>query len=362
MTPESELLLSTLRRSETLAPASIDWHSLLVLSESHGVLPIFCREYRGTLPESFKTRARSEWTTSAFLATELELLLKHFCLHELEVIPLKGPLLAQTLYGSSGLRPSGDLDLLVRRRDFDRAQALLTDLGFEPVYPADGYHQTFKRGNTWVELHFSVAPPSSPGMDLRGCWERAPTTQFRGQRTRSFANPDLLIYLTIHGIKHEFTRLIWVLDIANALAELDGRELNQALIMARGLGIEGALLTTCELARLSFCSRLPTSIVEAIARKPAISMRAAAIWNGVLRGPANPQTTHQGAELFLHLEQDARSRWAQRLRYFRLSQQDQLWAQRHRIPSRGMLILRPLRLLAKHGLGPAWRTLFPLRR
>jgi hypothetical protein len=362
MTAESELLLSTLRGSETLASASIDWHSLLALADSHGVLPIFCREYAGTLPESLETRARSEWTTSAFLASELEFLLEHFCLHELEVIPLKGPLLAQTLYGSSGLRQSGDLDLLVRRQDFDRAQALLKGLQFEPVYPADGYHQTFKRGNTWVELHFSVAPPHNPGMDLHGCWERAQTTQFRGQQTRSFAKPDLLIYLTIHGVKHEFTRLIWVLDIANALAELDERELNQALIMARGLGIEGSLLTTCELARLSFCSMLPTSIVQAIARKPAISLRAAAIWNGVLRGPANPQTAHQGAELFLDLEQDARSRWAQRLRYFRLSEQDQLWAQRHRIPPRGMLFLRPLRLLAKHGLGPVWRTLFPLRR
>jgi Uncharacterised nucleotidyltransferase len=362
MTPEAELLLSTLRRIETRAQVSIDWHSLLVLAESHGVLPIFWREYRGTLPDSFKTRARDEWTTSAFLASELEFLLKHFCLHELEVIPLKGPLLAQTLYGAPGLRQSDDLDLLVRPKDFSQARALLMELGFEPVYPADGYHQTFKRGNTWVELHFSVAPPSNPGMDLRSCWERAQTTQFRGQRTRSFANPDLLIYLTIHGIKHEFARLIWVLDIANALAELDERELNRALNMARGLGIESALLTTCELARLSFCSRLPTSIVEAIARQPAISTQAAAIWKGVLRGPANPQTTHQGAEHFLHLEQDARARWAQRLRYFRLTQQDKLWAQRQRIPSRGMLILRPLRLLAKHGLGPVWRTLFPLRR
>ena len=48
MTPEAELLLSTLRRIETRAQVSIDWHSLLVLAESHGVLPIFCREYRGT--------------------------------------------------------------------------------------------------------------------------------------------------------------------------------------------------------------------------------------------------------------------------------------------------------------------------
>jgi hypothetical protein len=362
MTPESELLLSTLRCSETRAPTSIDWHSLLVLAESHGVLPIFCREYRGTLPESFKTRARGEWTTSAFLASELEFLLGHFYRRGLEVLPLKGPLLAQTLYGSPSLRQSDDLDLLVRPPDFTRARAVLTDLGFESVYPADEYHQTFQRGNTWVELHFSVAPPSSPAMDLDECWERAHTTQFRGQPARFFAKPDLLTYLVIHGVKHEFARLIWVLDLANTLADLDEPGLNQALVLSRGLGIEGALLAACELARLSFYSKLPTSIVEAIARKPAIAVRAAALWGGVLKGPANPQTTHQGAGLFLHLEQDARSRWAQRWRYFRPSQQDHLWAQHHHIPPQGMLFLRPLRLLARHGLGPVFRTLFPVQR
>jgi Uncharacterised nucleotidyltransferase len=362
MTPESELLLAILRGSEIQAPASIDWHSLLELADSHGVLSIFCKKYRGTLPESLRIRARDEWTMSALLACELESLLEHFSLRGLEVLPLKGPLLAQVLYGSPGLRQSGDLDLLVRREDFERAQVLLKDLGFRPLSPADFYHQEFKRGNTWVELHFLVTPPSNPGLDLRACWQRAATIQFRGQTARCFAKPDLFLYLTIHGIKHEFARLIWVLDIANALAELHECELNQALNMARGLGIEGALLTTCELARLSFGSRLPNSMVEAISCRPAISIRAAAIWNGVLGGSPKPLTTPQGAELFLVLEQDARSRWAQRLRYFRLSQQDQLWAQRHRIPLRGMLFVRPLRLLAKHGLRPVWHALFPLRR
>src|SRR5436305_190862 len=129
MTPESELLLSTLRGTETPAPPFADWRSLLAFADSHGVLPILCRNYRGTLPELLKARARSQWTTTAFLASELEVLLERFCLQGLEVLPLKGPLLAQTLFGSSGLRQSDDLDLLVRPKDFSRAQALLMGLG-----------------------------------------------------------------------------------------------------------------------------------------------------------------------------------------------------------------------------------------
>jgi Uncharacterised nucleotidyltransferase len=359
MTPESELLLSTLRGSETPAPASIDWNSLLVLADSHGVLPIFCRRYRGTFPEPFKVRARSEWTASAVLACELEYLLEHFCLRGLEVLPLKGPLLSQTLYGNPGLRHSDDLDLLVRPQDFIRARTLLTDLGFKSVYPADDYHQTFQRGNTWVELHFSVAPPSSPAMDLDRVWDRAPLVQFRGQKARFFSKPDLIIYLTIHGVKHEFARLIWVLDAARALGDLADDDLDEVLKLANALGIEGALLTTCELARYSSDTVLPAQVVAAIARQPVISAQAHVLWERIVAGPANPQTAHQGAALFVRLEPAARGRWTQRLRCFQPSQQDHQWAQQHNINTRWMLFLRPLRLLSKHGPGSAWRILFP---
>jgi hypothetical protein len=87
---------------------------------------------------------------------------------------------------------------------------------------------------------------------------------------------------------------------AGGSADLDEPGLHQALILARRLGIEGVLLTACEVARLSFCSELPTSIVEAIARKPAIAGRAAAVWRGVLKGPANRKqpTRARGCSFF----------------------------------------------------------------
>jgi hypothetical protein len=362
MTRESEFLLATLRGTSAPETASFDWPALFELADTHGVLPIFCRQFRGTLPDRFVTRNRGEWKNSASLSCDLELLLKQFSLSGLDVLPLKGPLLGQALYGSPALRPCDDLDLLVSEKDFGQAQALLTDLGFEPAYDADDYHRTFQRRNTCVELHFSVAPPSSPTMDLQGAWARSRLIQFRGQKTRLFATPDLVIYLTIHGVKHEFSRLIWVLDFAKALAELDQNELDQVLTMAQSLGIQGALLTAAELARLCFHSELSASIADAIAHRPAISAQAGAICGRILKGPANPQTDQQGAGHFLRLEQNVRARWAQRLRYFRLSQQDRLWARQHHIHPLGMLFLRPLRLLAKHGPGLVWHTLFPLER
>jgi Uncharacterised nucleotidyltransferase len=359
MTSESKFLLATLQRGGAVAPASIDWQTVLELADSHGVLPLFCKNYSGKLPETFASRLRSQWIGAAALTSELEGLLEQFCVHGLEVLPLKGPLLAHALYGSPCSRSSDDLDLLVRRRDFNKARSLLIDLGFEPVYQADDYHQTFQRRNTCLELHFSVAPPTSPSMDLDLVWDRARVVEFRQQRTRFFSNPDLLIYLIVHGVKHEFARLIWVLDVARVLASLGDEELDEVFKMAKALGIEGALLTTCELAQYSSDTMLPARVAAAIARQPAISARAHALWERIVGCPANPQTAHQGAALFVRLEPNARSRWAQRLRCFQPSQQDHLWAQQHNIHAHWMLFFRPLRLLSKHGPKLAWRILFP---
>ncbi len=359
MTRETEFLLATLRGAHTAVPESVNWEALLDLADSHRVLPIFCRNLAGASPEALTDAVRVQWADAAFLASELQGLLREFSLRGVEVLPLKGPLLGAALYGSPTLRPSDDLDLLVRREDFAQAQSLLTHLGFTPAYEPDDYHQTLHRGDTCVELHFAVAPPSSPSMDLAGAWRRARVVQFRGEKARCFAKPDLLVYLTLHGVKHEFARLLWVLDVVRALADCDEDDLNQALQIARGIGVEGALLTTCALAGYGFDAVLPPAIAAVIARKPAISAQAKVMWENVLGGPANPQTSHQGAGLFVQLEPDAGRRWAQRWRLFLPSQQDQLWAQQHNIPSRWMCLLRPLRLLSKHGPAAVWRTLFP---
>ncbi len=359
MTSESDLLLATLRGPGASVPPSINWQALLDLAESHGVLPLFCRDFPGEMPETILNRLHTQWAMAAFLATELEGLLQQFCLHGIEVLALKGPVMAEALYGKFGLRPSDDLDLLVQPQDFASAQTLLSDLGFTPISVVDDYHQVFSRGATVVELHFAVAPPSSPSMNIEAAWRRAQVMQFRGQRTRSFAKADLLVYLTIHGIKHEFARLIWVLDAVRALADLDEGDMGEALRIAHAIGMEGALLTTCELARCGFNLELPAEAVAAIARKPMIATQAGAMWERILAGPANSQTLHQGAAVFVQLEPDARSRWTQRLRLFLPSAQDHLWAEHHNIDPRWMLFLRPFRLLSKHGPATVWRTLFP---
>jgi len=359
MNVEAAFLLDVLRNTAVDTPPSIDWNRLLLLAETHGVLPVFCSNYPGILSELIIKSFRRDWASSAFLAGELELILALFSRHDIDVLPLKGPVLAEALYGSVSLRTSDDLDLLVRPSDFPRAESLLLAEGFLPEDVAGNYHRGFLRNDAFVELHFAVASPSLPLFDLEGAWARASNVDFRGHKTQIFAKPDLVLYLILHGIKHHFARLIWLLDVAHALKGLTEEEACQLQRMAHSIGVEGALLTTCELARSVFLVDLPAVIRDQIAINPAVSAQASTIGESVLSGPAHQGTPPQNAALFVQLEQDARSRWTHRLRFLLPTPQDHLWAHQHGIASRWLPYLRPLRLLFRYGPSVALRTLFP---
>jgi Uncharacterised nucleotidyltransferase len=80
------------------------------------------------------------------------------------VLPLKGFLLGQAVYGDTGLRELGDVDLLVAPSDFDAACDVLLASGYEPSdeRPVDGrpvLHRSFavRRGaQIRVELHWRI--------------------------------------------------------------------------------------------------------------------------------------------------------------------------------------------------------------
>ena len=48
------------------------------------------------------------------------------------MISLKGPSLAERLYGNAALRTRYDLDFLVREPDLGRAEQILQEMGFAP--------------------------------------------------------------------------------------------------------------------------------------------------------------------------------------------------------------------------------------
>jgi hypothetical protein len=70
-----------------------------------------------------------------FMSSEIPLLFEVFGGAKIPVLWVKGIILAEAVYGNFALRPSGDLDVIVKREDIGRAEQVIGELGYSPVSP-----------------------------------------------------------------------------------------------------------------------------------------------------------------------------------------------------------------------------------
>jgi hypothetical protein len=361
MTPEAEYLLASLRHGAAELPCHIDWDTLFLLADTHGVLPLFYRSYRGTLPGNFVERMREQWASTLYLTNELNRILDRFEEQTIQVIPLKGPVLAQMLYGEVRLRPCTDLDLLVRPQAYERAESALRSMGFQSVTEIDNYHQTFERAGVFVELHFATASPATPYFDLGRAWERSEFADFRGRAVRSLSRSDLILYLALHGLKHRFARLIWAVDLSRVFAKLSDRDFSALLDRAQAERLGNVLLAAYQVTQEAFRFEPFKTAIAALAEKPNISTYATAVVQEMFNKPADPATSVHAIDWCLQVEDSPLQRWKQRFRVLLPSRQDYEWAARYGIHRVWVPVIRPFRLLAKYPAGSALRYLFPLR-
>ena len=98
-------------------------------------------------PQVFQALQASYYKTAAhnaLLFRELERVLAAFAAAGIPVIVLKGAVLAQTIYPDPGLRPMGNLDLLVNRDQIELAVAILKHQEYAEMLGVSDYiHKPF---------------------------------------------------------------------------------------------------------------------------------------------------------------------------------------------------------------------------
>jgi hypothetical protein len=117
---------------------------------------------------------------------------------EIRALPLKGAVLAETVYDLESDRPMSDVDVLALERWPD-AVAALREAGFVEVDHGDhAWAFAEPSSRELLELHRSVT--SCPGLfplDAEGLWQRS--RPGRGQISRLPSAEDLLVQLALHA-------------------------------------------------------------------------------------------------------------------------------------------------------------------
>jgi len=263
--PEIDLLLACARlrlepadlaRARAAVERGIDWDRLLRLAHVHGLLPLLhSHAVSGAVPWPADARAdldagaRDITHRNLALTAELLALLRLCADHAIPVVPLKGPVLAQQIYRSVALRRLGDLDLLVREEDLVRYMRLLEARGYQLAPGSASAEDEFDRRSSHhvavvdprrritVELHRCLLRPRA-----RGRWEldmiapRLEERRFMGWPVSVLPPEDLLVYLCEHGAEHSWTRLEWLVAVAELLRSGQVRDWTRVWQWARELG------------------------------------------------------------------------------------------------------------------------------
>ncbi len=316
------ILLST--GVEGCAPQSQDdraWEQIIREADQQGLTHLLYRWFNESHPNHRPSTALLEQLkastvrTSAhnlLLAEELASVLRAFESAGIACAPIRGLALAELLYGDITARPTGDIDLLVRKKDLPRVADTLGELGFRELNHRPGFAQVYsytlgflKNRHGWivVEPHWTITyPPFADSVDMDAVWSRCVKRRFLGIETWSLGREDLLLHLCFHALHHgEQAPLLWFYEL-DRLIRRDETRLDWSWIVTVALQAEqeSSLIEVLERLRRFFGSPIPAQVFVQLRVRPTSGSLSARIIRSLAR--ASSATAREELALFFALK------------------------------------------------------------
>jgi hypothetical protein len=241
-----ELLIyvkSVLKDESPLAPVvSVDeWSSLLTFLQAHWIIPFLYRKI-GSLPQECRPpeiitdEMRQVFLVSVVRSLQMERQLREiieaFKQDGVQVLVLRGPALAFSLYPDPAMRPSGDLDLLVLPEQVVRARGILEGLGYRCLAKRFEFARDFFREECFIHqdnpnskfpvdlhwVHWELHPffKGSEEVGIEDLFQRGWKVETPNLAFETLHPVDYLIHSAIHLVMiHRMEmRLSWIYDTA----------------------------------------------------------------------------------------------------------------------------------------------------
>jgi len=164
---------------------------------------------------------------------------------QIQVILMQGISLLQQVYRDIGLRPMKDMDLWVLPNQYPDLVDCLVRQGYErnSFYP-----NTFNKGEIVLDIHthflWADRIKSRDLLIKKGQEKIFKNAQLINVENKSALclNPsDQFFYLSLHALKHNLERLIWLVDIRNLVAEWEHIDWRALMLRAEELGQQATL-------------------------------------------------------------------------------------------------------------------------
>ncbi len=204
------------------------------------------------------------------LIQDLKEILRLLDKKKIRVVLLQGIALLLPIYDDIGLRPLTDIDLWVLEKDYDGLISILSSQGYERDHL---YPNTFRKGSTIFDLHTQIpwadrirASKMLFAKSQDEIYNEAQAADFEGQEVLCLSQYDQVLLLGLHALKHNVSRLVWLVDIKSLLARWKRSDWEALINRAEELGQEKTLLYIFFLVRL-FDFQLPSKASQLLERK-----------------------------------------------------------------------------------------------
>ena len=306
---------------------SLNWDYIIATSELNGVIPLVSKSLnlfdKDLVPvdvaETFSELNRESAVSNLIKLTELLNINKKFKESGIDSLVLKGAGLGSDVYGDISLRPFGDLDILIREEKLISAVNILTDCGYEHIFVyTDKQAAIYKQSafylkdqelhysfynpikKIYLELHWALMPINySFSQDVEEIFENAVSVSAGQGEIFVPCIEDLIIYLSLHGSKHYWSRLIWVFDIAVFIKEK--KNVNWELVIAKSeeLNCKRMLLLSVYLANNLFSCDIPKILLNYLKADNSVSVMGEIVISNFKKGLSYEEIEAENKTFFL---------------------------------------------------------------
>jgi hypothetical protein len=217
---------------------------------------------------------------------------------------LKGATVAKLAYGDLGIRHAKDIDMVVPDVAFSAACDLLASAGYRRTMPAGPATKTqlalwrrHGKDMEWrhegkdveLELHWRLSSFSFLFKEPMDFARLYPVQVIPGAALKTLPQPDLFIYLCVHGASHAWCRLKWLADINALVAGRPAAAIEAYYQAAKDRGADRPVGQALSLCVRLFGLQLPQSVASDLSRSPAILLLTRMALHAMMRGGAETE-------------------------------------------------------------------------
>ena len=255
-----------------------DWSSVLEISYVHGVLPLVYKTLKTQKDfpiealNMFKTQNMQIAQMNMQMAAELVKIVKLMNVENIEIIAFKGPTLSQSIHHNIYHRQYTDIDILITQDNLFHAGTILLQNGYESEHSIE-----FLRNKTLlkIEKDFTLSNIKNK-ISLELHWKLFENKLIHKSNLHYFTEPfnyvtineqeirvlndeQLLLYLALHGSKHYWERIEWIVDI-DRLIRKQNINWQTLLQLAKQLEIENIFYFCLSVSHTMFNTPIPIDI------------------------------------------------------------------------------------------------------